>query len=104
MNAQLVAEYFLQKDVKKSQVVYLAKYEKKLFNDVFVAYNNGPVVESIMNSYGSLIEKNNSLVIDEKIKNFLDKIYMSLENVSYEELIEITLNGLNCVIRHIMRQ
>ena len=51
-----------------------------------------------------LIEKNNSLVIDEKIKNFLDKIYMSLENVSYEELIEITLNGLNCVIRHIMRQ
>lgn len=97
MNAQLVAEYFLQKDVKKAQVVYLAKYEKKLFNDVFVAYDNGPVVESIMNSYGSLIEKNNSLVIDEKIKNFLDKIYMSLENAFYEEFIEITHEDLEWI-------
>ncbi len=118
LTAQKVAEYFLTKDPERklfnrniviyndrkfyegnarlnkylflAQVVYLAKYEKKLFSDDFVAYENGPVVESIMNSYGRLIEKDSLSSIDEETKIFLDKIYMSLENASYDELIEIT--------------
>ncbi len=118
LTAQKVAEYFLAKDPERklfnrniviyndrkfyegnarlnkylflAQVVYLAKYEKKLFSDDFVAYENGPVVESIMNSYGRLVTKNSSSSIDEETKIFLDKIYMSLENASYDELIEIT--------------
>lgn len=118
LSALEVAEYFLSKDSERklfncnvvtyngrqfyegnarlnkylflAQVVYLAKYEKKLLSDEFVAYDNGPVVESIMNSYGRLLKKDSSISIDEETKIFLDKIYISLENASYEELIEIT--------------
>ncbi len=73
-----------------AQVVHLAKYNSKLFSDDFVAYDNGPVVESIMNSYGRLAGHYDDENINEVEKNFLDKIYFSLENATYEELIEIT--------------
>ena len=72
-----------------AQVVYLAKYDKCLFKDDFKAYVNGPVIEDIMSSYQRLTgEKNNE--IPKEVKEFLDKIYLSLENATYEELIEIT--------------
>lgn len=118
LTAQEVAEYFLSKDPERklfnkkiatynerkfyeenvrlnkylflAQVVYLAKYEKKLFNDNFCAYDNGPVVETIMLSYARLNANAHADVIDSQTKEFLDKIYLSLENASYEELIEIT--------------
>jgi uncharacterized phage-associated protein len=83
-NARLNKYLFL------AQVVYLAKFETKLFNDDFCAYANGPVVENIMNSYARLNGKIQNDIIDEPTKKFLDKIYFSLENASYEELIEIT--------------
>lgn len=70
-----------------AQVVHLAKYNKKLFKDDFTAYDNGPVIETIMNSYGRLTAYDN---INETDKIFLDKIYFSLENASCEELIDIT--------------
>jgi uncharacterized phage-associated protein len=116
LTAKEVAEYFLSKDPERkifnsnivfyngrksyegniklnkylflAQVVHLAKYECKLFNDSFLAYDNGPVIESIMNSYKKLSGNNGNL--NAKQKDFLDKIYLSLENASYEELIEIT--------------
>lgn len=118
LTAQVVAEYFLSKDPERklfnkkiatyngrkfyegnarlnkylflAQVVHLAKYEKKLFNDEFCAYDNGPVVETIMTSYGRLNGNSNLDIIDEETKTFLDKIYLSLENATYDELIEIT--------------
>lgn len=82
-NARLNKYLFL------SQVVYLAKYDKRLFEDDFSAYINGPVIEEIMQIYPRL--NNNKIEeIDSEVANFLDKIYMSLENATYEELIEIT--------------
>ena len=118
ITAKIVAEYFLSKDSDRklfnkkvvtyngrksyegnlrlnkylflSQVVHMAKFDSKLFCDEFCAYDNGPVIEDIMNSYGRLIGKQNNEKLDAKTKNFLDKIYFSLENASYEELIEIT--------------
>ena len=118
LTAKQVAEYFLSKDPERqlfnynvvsyngrkfyegnarinkylflAQVVHLAKYNSKLFSDDFVAYDNGPVVESIMNSYGRLTGHYDNQNLDEIEKNFLDKIYLSLENATYEELIEIT--------------
>ena len=80
----------LNKYLFLSQVVFLARYEKKLFEDNFVAYDNGPVVEEIMSSYGRLISKNENIDLSDDIQYFLDKIYMSLENATYDELIEIT--------------
>ena len=61
-----------------------------MFNDEFCAYDNGPVVETIMTSYGRLNGNSNLDIIDEETKTFLDKIYLSLENATYDELIEIT--------------
>ena len=118
ISARSVAEYFLSKDPEGkifnknvvlyngrkfyegnarlnkylflSQVVYMAKYGHKLFEDDFCAYDNGPVVEEIMNSYGRLLGKVNNQILDEETRTFLDKIYISLENASYEELIDIT--------------
>ena len=118
LTAKQVAEYFIAKDTERrlfnqnvvsyndrrfyegnarinkylflAQVVYLAKYSKKLFADDFVAYENGPVVETIMNSYARLVGNTNEKDIPEKDRIFLDKIYFSLENATYEELIEIT--------------
>lgn len=117
LTAKQVAEYFLSKDKDKklfnnnvieynnrksyegnirlnkylflAQVVHLARYDKRLFSDDFVAYDNGPVVEGIMKSYGRL-DRNNKVDINKADKDFLDKIYLSLENASYDELIEIT--------------
>ncbi len=116
LTAKDVAEYFLSKDPNKkifnknimiyngirfyegnvklnkylflSQVVYLAKYGKKLFEDDFIAYDNGPVIEKIRNLYVRLKGRNNHINLQTKI--FLDKIYLSLENATTQELIEIS--------------
>lgn len=118
LEAKNVAEYFLSKDPERklfntnlvtynnrksyegnirinkylflAQVVHLAKYGKKLFSDSFRAYDNGPVVEDILHSFNKLIKNKEKSTISSEKKEFLDKIYMSLENASYEELIEIT--------------
>ena len=83
-NARLNKYLFL------TQVVYLAKYEKKLFKDDFCAYANGPIVENIMTNYGILRSKNENVDIPSNYKDFLDKIYDSLKNATYDELIDIT--------------
>jgi uncharacterized phage-associated protein len=118
LTAKQVAEYFLSKDPERkyfnynvvtynnrkfyegnarinkylflAQVVHLAKYNTKLFSDDFAAYDNGPVIETIMNSYGRLAANYDDKTISDNEKMFLDKIFLSLENATYEELIEIT--------------
>ena len=118
LSADVVAKYFLSKDPDRilfnnnvvtkngrkfyegnarlnkylflSQVVYLARYEKKLIAEDFVAYDNGPVIKEIVNEFQIISSRNEKVNISEDIKDFLDKIYLSLENASYEELIDIT--------------
>lgn len=120
ITAKEVAKYFLSKDEKKelfntnlvsynnrrayegnirlnkylyfAQTVYLAKYGKLLFEDDFVAYDNGPVIKEIVENY-PVMQANASRkqnILPEEIKEFLDKIYLSLEDATCEELIEIT--------------
>lgn len=83
-NARLNKYLFL------SQVVYLAKYEKKLISNDFVAYDNGPVIKEIITEFPIISSRNEIVDLKEEIKIFLDKIYDALINASYEELIEIT--------------
>jgi len=118
ISASLVAKYYLSKDPERilfnnnvvikngrksyegnvrlnkylflSQVVYLAKYEKKLFDDNFVAYDNGPVIKEIITEYPLISSRNENVEISDDVKEFLDKIYDSLIDASYDELIEIT--------------
>lgn len=80
----------LNKYLFLAQVVYMAKYGKKLFNDDFVAYDNGPVIKDIVNNYLIITARNEQVNLPIKVKTFLDKIYMALENATYDELIEIT--------------
>ena len=73
-----------------AQVVYLARYERKLFDDDFVAYDNGPVLVDIMREYSHIVSNNKNSTINDSDKIFLDKIYDALKNATYEELIDIT--------------
>ena len=118
MNAEIIAKYYLSKDPDRvlfnnnvviknnrkfyegnarlnkylflSQVVYMAKYGKKLISDNFVAYDNGPVVKDIITEYPIISSRRETVTIPDNVKVFLDKIYESLKNASYDELIEIT--------------
>lgn len=118
MKAEIIAKYYLSKDSDRvlfnnnvvvknnrkfyegnarlnkylflSQVVYLAKYERKLISDNFVAYDNGPVIKDIITEYPIISSRRETVTIPDDVKVFLDKIYESLKNASYEELIEIT--------------
>lgn len=120
ITAKEVAKYFLAKDEKKemfntklvnynnrrayegnirlnkylyfAQTVYLAKYGKLLFEDDFVAYDNGPVIKEIVENYPAMQAnaKKEENVLPREIKLFLDKIYLSLKDAPFEELIEIT--------------
>ena len=83
-NARLNKYLFLAK------VVYLARYERKLFDDDFVAYDNGPVLVDIMKEYSHIANNNKKTIINDSDKIFLDKIYDALKNATYEELIDIT--------------
>ena len=84
VNARLNKYLFL------SQVVHLIKYNETLFSDKFCAYYNGPVIEEIMNSFPRITPNKHKDTINKEKRSFLDKIYLSLENATYEELIEIT--------------
>lgn len=118
LNADVIAKYYLSKDPERilfnnnvvtknnrkfyegnarlnkylflSQVVYLAKNGKKLVLDDFIAYENGPIVKSIMNEYAIITSRREKVEIPSDVKKFLDKIYDALKDASYEELIEIT--------------
>jgi len=80
----------LNKYLFLSQVLYLAKNNNLLFEDEFVAYDNGPVIKQILTDYAKMTCNNNEVVVSPVIKDFLDKIYVCLENATSEELVEIT--------------
>lgn len=118
MKAIDIAKYYLSKDVNRelfnnkivvnnnrksyegnirlnkylflTQVVYLAKYDKLLFDDEFVAYDNGPVISKIVENYARISTTREKVEIPKDIKDFVDKIYGALINATSEELIEIT--------------
>lgn len=92
MKANDVAKYYLEKDnsidnkrlnkyLFLTQVVYLGKEERKLFGDEFISTSNGPVLKDIL--------KDSSNIVDDKIKELLDKIYDALKSAPDEELDSI---------------
>lgn len=81
----------LNKYLYFAQTVYIAKFDKVLFLDDFLAFDNGPVIKEIMNSYASIRgSKNMKINLPDEVKEFLDKIYKSLENATCEELVQIS--------------
>lgn len=92
MKASDVAKYYLEKDnsldterlnkyLFLTQVVYLGKEERELFGDELISTSNGPVLKDML--------KDSSNIVDDEIKDFLNKIYDALKSASDEELDSI---------------
>lgn len=81
----------LNKYLHIMQMTYMAMNEKKLFDEPMHAYDNGIVVEAVMNNYSMLNRTKNSYKIDSlEIKEFIDKLYKVLEDAPLSDLIEIS--------------
>ena len=81
----------LNKYLHIMQMVYIAMNNKKLFNDDMYAYDNGVIIDSVMNNYKYLYNNKNSYNIhDEKIKEYLLKMFNILKYAPLDELIKIS--------------
>ena len=80
-NARLNKYLFL------TQVVYLAKYGRKLFDDNFVAYDNGPVLVDIMKEYSHYGFNEFIICLGYKgyvIKEFFSDYFLHTSDVTFD--------------------
>ncbi len=81
----------LNKYLHIMQMTYMAMYEEKLFDEVMYAFDNGVVVETIMDNYMLLKRTKDSYEVESgSIKDFVTKLYNVLENAPLNDLIEIS--------------
>lgn len=79
--------------IQLTQNVYIAKIGKKLIDVDFYAYDNGVVALEIQGHYQYLLSNINNVKdfpFSKEEKDFLDKMYVALENAGIDELIEIS--------------
>lgn len=80
----------LDKYLYFAQTLHLARYGSLLFEDSIIAHDSGCFIKEVMDDFSALLAtKNNEISLDEKTRNFLDKIYKALEKANCNELIEI---------------
>lgn len=66
-------------------------YEKKLFSDDIIAYDNGGVVLDVQNNYSNLLKTKEKYSIEsDSVKSYLDKLYFILKDATVDELIELS--------------
>ena len=81
----------LNKYLHIMQMVYLAMTDNKLFNEEMYAFDNGVVVNSVMNNYAYLKStKKTYNISDTKIKAYIEKMFNILKYAPLEYLIEIS--------------
>ena len=81
----------LNKYLHIMQMVYFAMTDKKLFNEEMYAFDNGVVVNSVMNNYVYLKSTKNSYDIsDVNVKKYIEKMFNILKYAPLEDLIEIS--------------
>lgn len=80
----------LNKYLHLAQNVFIAKNGEKLFGDDLYAYDNGAVATSVQESYSVLWSRSNTPAFTPEIAEFLDKLYLILENAPLDELIDIS--------------
>ena len=72
-------------------MVYFAMTDKKLFDEEMYAFDNGVVVNSVMNNYVYLKSTKKSYNIsDENVKKYIEKMFNILKYAPLEDLIEIS--------------
>ncbi len=81
----------LNKYLHIMQMVYFAMTDNKLFDDDMYAFDNGVVVNSVMNNYNYLKSTKDSYVIkDESIRKYIEKMFNILKYAPLKDLIEIS--------------
>ena len=80
-DSEYITNLKLQKLLYYAQGCYLAKYDKVLFKDDFVAWEHGPVIKSIYNKYkkngsnGIRYDEDYEEKLNEETTMFLEKVY-----------------------------
>lgn len=80
----------LNKYLHMAQNVFIAKMGEKLFGEDLYAYDNGAVATNVQENYSVLWSRNNVPTFTPEIIEFLDKLYLILENAPLDELIDIS--------------
>lgn len=81
----------LNKYLHIMQMVYFAMTDKKLFNEDMYAFDNGVVVNEIMNNYAYLKSTKESFnITDANVKTYIEKMFNILRYAPLEDLIEIS--------------
>lgn len=91
----------LNKYLHIMQMVYFAMTDKKLFDDLMYAFDNGVVVGTVMNNYKYLCStKNEYEFIDTSIKEFILKMFDILKYAPLDELINISHQDEEWIKKH----
>lgn len=80
----------LNKYLHMAQNVFIAKTGGKLFGEDLYAYDNGAVAINVQENYSVLWSRSNQPSFSPEIIEFLDKLYLILENAPLDELIDIS--------------
>lgn len=98
----LAGKVRLNKYLHIMQMMYISLYDKKLFNENMYAYDNGAVIDEILNSYGELRKnKNHYSLSDEKtVKPFIKKMYKLLKPAPLDVLVEISHQDEEWIKKH----
>ena len=98
----LAGKVRLNKYLHIMQMMYIALYDEKLFDENMYAYDNGAVIDEILNSYGELRKNRNKYTIKnaEMIKPFVEKMYNLLKPAPLDILIEISHQDEEWIKKH----
>ena len=98
----LAGKVRLNKYLHIMQMVFIALYDEKLFNENMYAYDNGAVIDEILNSYAELRKNRNnySLKNEESVMPFINKMYKLLEPAPLDVLIEISHQDEEWIKKH----
>lgn len=91
----------LNKYVHMAQNLYIAKTGEKLFEDDLYAYDNGAVAVDVQENYAVLLNRKSELQLEAGIRDFLDRVYVILENASLDELIELSHEDAEWESKHL---
>lgn len=81
----------LNKYLHIMQMVYFAMTDNKLFNEDMYAFDNGVVVNTVMNDYSYLkSNKETYNITDESVKLYIEKMFNILKYAPLKDLIEIS--------------
>lgn len=87
----------LNKMLHMAQNIHLAKYNSRLFDDEFFAFENGPVIEEVRKNFGWIVNNKNrfnTFSICFENRHYLDQIFEIFKYAPIDEFIDISHEDL----------